>query len=417
MAGKSDESRIEPIELVTNEPEAHSELEVSTSRSSGRWLLLGALALAAVVVAFVVSGDDPADAPDAAPTTTSAPVASPTPETVPTTVAPEATPGGPLLGRRHDASLLIGDTQRWRLVDLSTGIVREVPALGGVSAQAILPVRGGAVVLERSFGRPSIIPFPVGVEGDVRAITESSAQSLLPEIDGERLDDVVGVLSGDADHVWVLHPPQGGVASSRLQATLVDLLGNRLAGPIDLPARPEVAAIGALVLDAGGRTYLVADDGTADLGAGTTLDARGGLVARVVCDAEPRCTEQVVDADTGEASPGNLISTDLVTDGRVTMVLSEQGGLATVPGLGPMVVDQQFAPAAPMHVTPPGGDTVTVQLPSVRTAPVWLPDGNGLVVLSNAGLQHVSIEGGLLAMRRIDGFDVGDATTLFVIPH
>lgn len=154
----------------------------------------------------------------------------------------------------------------------------------------------------------------------------------------------------------------------------------------------------------------------AELGAGTTLDARGGLVARVVCDAEAVCNEEILDvADTTRA--GIRIPTDVAAERRVTMVLSEQGGLATVPGLGPTIVDQQFAPAAPLHVTPPGGEAVTVQLPSVVDAPVWLPDGGGLVVLSAAGLQHVSIESGLLAMRRIDDFDVGDATALFVIPH
>lgn len=423
MAGKPDEPRSEPafepgIEIVTNEPEAHSEIEVATSASARWWLLAGVLVVGAIAAASLVSGGGAPDRGDAAPTTTSVPATSVSaPQSAPPTLEPEATPGGPLLGRRHDASLLIGDTQRWRLIDLSTGITREVPALAGVSSHAITSVRGAVVVLERSFGRPSLIPFPVGVEGDVRAISESSAQPLLPEIGGERLDDVVGVLSGDPESVWVLHPPQGGVATSRLQATRVDLLGNQVAGPIDVPARPGAAATGALLVDAGGRTHLVADDGTADLGSGTTLDARHGLVARVVCDAELQCFEEVFDADVGEARPGNLISTDLVTDDRVTMVLSEQGGLATVPGLGPTVVDRPFAPTAPMLVTPPGGETVTVQLPSVRAAPAWLPDGNGLVVLSNAGLQHVSIESGLLAMRRIDGYDVGDATALFVIPH
>ena len=416
MAGKPDEHGIEPIELVTNEPESHSELEVSTSPSSRRWLLLGAAVLGALVVAAMVTGSDAPDSADPEPTTTSSPVTSPAPVTVPPTLDPETIADGPLLGRPHDASVLIGDSQRWRLVDLSTGIVRSVPALDGVAPDALLPVRGHVVIHERSFGRPTLIPFPVGDEDDVRAITHSAATSLLPEIGGERLDDVVGVLSGDPDQVWVLHPPQDGPPSSRLQATKVDLLGNHVEGPIEVPGVPTAATADGLVVDVAGRSYLTTARAVTELGVGVTLDARGDLVARVVCDVEVVCNEEI--HDVGAATrPGIRVPTDVTAERRVTMVLSDQGGLATIPGLGPRIVDSQFAPAVPLHVTPPGGDTVTVQLPSVVDAPVWLPDGNGLVVLSRGGLQHVSIESGLLAMRRIDGFDVGDATALFVIPH
>ena len=411
MARTPDEPR---IELVTNEPEVHSEGQVATSVSGRVWLLAIVGAICAVVAVVAISGGDDSE-DDAAPSPTTNRDAS-TPSTVPPTLAPGIfeTGSGPLLGRRFDASLLLGGgDDPWRLVDLSTGTIRPVPPLDGVPAHAVVPVRGGMAVLERSFDVPMLIRAPAGEAGSNTSVAE-----LATELDGVRLDGTaVGLLAGgDADHVWILHTPLRSPAGARLQATLVDLDGDLVVGPVPVPGTPVAATERHVVFDVGGRTFLAGEDGIEDLGPGTAYDASARLVARVGCDDTAMCAAQTVDVGTGEISVGRPLSTQAASDGRVLMVLSRQGGLATVPDFFP-VDDPGSTPPAQLLVTPAAGETVAVDLPSLRAAPAWLPHGDGLVVLTDIGIQHVSIEGPLLAMRRIDGFDVGDATALFVVPH
>lgn len=422
MAGKPDEPRIEPIELVTNEPEAHSEGEVSTSPSSRRWVLLGAAVMVAAAVAVLLTGGGSTDEATPDTTTTSAPdTAAPAPgDTAPPALAPfDARRGGPLLGRRFDASLLIGGGEDpWRLVDLSSGTIRPVHALDEAPVHTVLPIRRGVAILERPFEMPALVRLPVSPDGALDHGAQSSVARFAPEIDEVRLDGtVVGLLpGGDADHLWILHLPLRPPSGARMEATLVTVGGTQVAGPVPILGTPVATTSRHVVFDAGGRTYLAGEDGVRDLGAGTAFDASVDTVARVGCDPNAICFAETVDVETGEARIGSALSTQAASDERVSMVLSSQGGLATVAGFE-ATDEPGSTPPVQMLVRHPEGAAVAIELPSLRAEPAWLPDGSGLVVLTDIGIQHVSIEGELLAMRRIDDFDVGDATTVLVIPH
>lgn len=422
------ESPDPPIEVLTSGDDASTGMTHARKHVSRKWLLVvGVLALAALFL-VVTSGDDrAAEDPAANDRTPSTSQQSSGPDSAapgPTTTTPDLAPvdpvtvdpgrAGPLLGRSVDAMLLLGGGESgWWVVDLTDNSARPAPVLDDVPASAITPVRDGVALINPVDAVPFVFPL-TGAAG-------SGSPAPPRRLDtGTHGDVVTGpavlVLAGDGpDQVWVLHGSRRG-SSAGLQATLVGIDGVVLAGPIDVPGTPVAATSRSIVFDAAGRTFLASVDGIDAVGVGTTYDAAGGVVARVVCDEEAQCAESIHSLGTGAAAAGSSIPSQVVSDERITMVLSAQGGLVTVSGFVPDLV-LGFTPAATLRVTPPGGEPADIDVPSIRAAPAWLPDGESLVVLTNIGLHHVSIEDGRWTGRRLEGIDVGDATSVFVIPR
>lgn len=405
-----------PIEVLAADGEVSTEASITGQSPSPMWVLLAGVVIAALAFLVVTADDGPtADeaADDPSPSTspdTSAPTTSGVEARAdPVTVAPGR--AGPLLGRSFDASLLLGGVDSgWSIIDLDDGSVRPAPFLDGVPARAITPVRGGVAIVDVVDAVPVV--FPV-TDGDEPVVPRRLDVAGIPGRDPA--DPAVLVLAADdPDELWVLHVRASG-SSPGLRATLLGLDGDVLAGPIDVPGTPIAATSRSVVFDVGGRTFLAGTDGIDQIGPGTAYDAAGGVVARAACDEVARCAESIHDVDAAATSTGPLLPTQAVSDGRITMVLSRQGGLVTVAGFAPQEgVD--FTPAVTLRVTPRGGQSAVIDVPSIRAAPAWLPDGESLLVLTNIGLQHISIEEGLLAGRRIEGVDVGASTSVFVIP-
>lgn len=422
------ESPDPPIEVLNSEDDASTGTAPARTGVSRKWVPVVGVLFFAVLFLVVTSDDDQAAenaaANDRNPSTSQQSSGPDSAEPDPTTTTPDLAsvdpvtvdPGraGPLLGRSFDAMLLLGGAESgWWVVDLTDNSARPAPLLDGVPASAITPVRDGVALIDPVDAAPLVFPL-TDDDGTGAPVTPQRLDVGMPgpDITGP----TVGILAGDGpDQVWVLHGSGRG-SSAGLRATLVGVDGAISAGPIDVPGTPVAATSRSIVFDAAGRTFLASADGIGDVGVGTTYDAAGGVVARVVCDEEAQCSESIHSLGTGTAATGSSLPSQVVSDERLTMVLSGQGGLVTVSGFVPDLVPG-FAPAATLRVTPPVGEPADIDVPSIRAAPAWLPDGESLLVLTNIGLHHVSIEDGRWTGRRIEGIDVGDATSVFVIPR
>lgn len=406
------------IEVLTGQQEVGTE---DDPQSGGRTGTVVAAVLIAVVVAGLVSfgGDRPADVENAddgmstsLPATTvdgeSGGEAGIEPDVEGAVLGPR-----PPLGRSFDASILLGGGEAgWRTVDLATGTVREIVALDGVRVDAIVPVRGGVIVHRAPLEMPTMVPF---VEDGV-----VEASPFVADLDEADVGWIVDLYRAGPDRVWAVTAPPGSGDSERGRATLVDLDGTRLAGPIEFVGTAVGATADRIVVEGDGGLVLAGSRGIESLGFDTPVASALDTVAGLTCDEVMRCFSQVVDVFSGDVRRStSVVSTGIASPRAVLMVLSDDGSLVTVPGFRHPPHDSAAADrSTALIITPRDGESVPISLRGdIAAPPSWLSDGSGVVVLTDTGVVHVTIESGMLAARSVDGIPSTGADAIFVVPH
>jgi hypothetical protein len=316
--------------------------------------------------------------------------------------------GGPLLGTEAGASLLLtGDDFEWRWLDLDGGWVQDVEVLSDTDPQQVVPVRGG--VLIRSD------------EGVAFASTDDAAPrplDLSHLLRRTTLDDFVRVdrlvPTGDPERVWMVF-----VAEQRYLGALIDLTGQVVIEAFDVPGRVVAATTSGLVVSAGGDTFLATGPGeTAKLGDGDFVSANAEAVALLSCVDGLTCELRVVDVTTGEARAAGTV--EGFADGSYFASLSPDGWLASIPQRVGAPVGGFFGDvgqSATLTLTDPGGRTSSIDLPNMRSEPVWLPGGLGLLLVADGGVVRVHESDGGLVADPIPSMRTGFANTLMLVPQ
>jgi hypothetical protein len=361
-------------------------------------------ALVVVGLALTDDGDDE-PAPDAdAPVTTSTAAAESAAGPTSSLIGPD---GGPLLGVEVGASVLLtGDDFEWRRVDLDGGWVQDVEVLSDTDPQQVVPVRGG-VLIESDEG----VAFASSADAAPRPLDLSH---LLVR---ERLDEFVrveGLVStGDPERVWLLY-----VAEQQYLGALIDLTGRVVIDPFEVQGHVVAGTTTGLVVSGGGDTYLATGPGdAAKIGDGEFLSASAGEVALLSCDDGLACEIRVVDVTTGEARTGGTV--EGFADGSYFASLSPDGWLASIPHRVGAPVGGFFGDvgqSATLTLTDPGGRTSSIELPNMRSEPVWLPGDLGLLIVADGGLVRVHESDSGLVADPIPSMRTGFANTLVVVP-
>ena len=287
-----------------------------------------------------------------------------------------------------------------------------MPALDGVRPDQLLGVRDGVVVLnDDPYGRLQYVRLPA--RRSRVTVTLSRLRDFWPDT-ADLLVRVVDVLDpGLDDRVWVV--TRSARAPDEVLATLVGLDGERLIGPITLPAQPAAATSSGLVYEAGGRSYLVTADGVRDLGFGRVFAGRGSVLGRVVCDADARCVPEVVDLETGATMPGSELSVQVAATDGLVMAISAAGSLAVTPS--PLYGPRAFTdPPLDLQIVAPGLSPVTRSVRALFAPPVWLPD-DSLLLATGYGLFRYRVGDGFGTRETVPDLRSRDETGLVVVPR
>lgn len=379
--------------------------QTSPARST---LLVLAVAIALVLGGLVLgAGDSPIRSGEDVPVTDAEDAARRQAAASGPTTTMVAEEEAPVFGAPVGASLLMGSRRGgWRYLDLDTGVVQDVPFLEGTDPRSIVSVRGGVVLLHPVTGElPELVSLPDGSRSD-----------LVVALHRTRPATAVGLLPGpDPDHVWVLWAPVG--TGSRF-AVLATTDGATASGELDVPATPLLATVSGPVFGVGGRTYLSAPEGARLLTDGTPHAASPTEVAVLTCDDQARCAPAIVDVASGTTRPGPAMPG--ASESSPWMSLAPDGRLATIPtsvgsdqwtgfGYGP--------PSITVSVTGRTGATASVEVLSLRSAPVWLPGDLGLVAVTGYGVTRIFGSGDTLATERIPSVGPQRDDSIFVVPH
>lgn len=416
------------IEVVDGQHHAHTERTVVSSGGDGRrWWVIGVGLLAAVLVGAQLRSPDGGEE-EAAPPSTTTSVPPSTAGIAPTTTPADTEgrylvdPPRALLGTPVEGTILLGSVEDgWAHLDPDTGWVEPVPALGRVEPEAVAAVSGGVVVTRPRVGGPVRLSLPVPEPGGSDTVHD---RDFSPET--ENLARVVAALptgaaegpDGLTDRVWLVSAPVRPTGPD-LFASLVDLGGRLLARPFPLTSLPVHPTASGLVVNAGGRSFLLGPDGARDLGPGQAFASSRNHVGRVVCDAELACRQEIVDLGDGTVVVGAAVPTDAAVSASVTMAQADDGAIATLPTRIPAAGLTTLAavPSTDLLITRPDGWSMQLRITNPLTAPVWLPGGRGLVVLTGLGLVHVTEADGALESTRIPELSPGGATSLVVVPE
>lgn len=404
------------IELLHDGDDLRSEVEVTSRPWDPKWLAALAVALVVVVAAVWVRSDGAGrtDPPRDSSTTTSQPHGEAQADRAARTGSYLAGEPTEAIAAPPGTLVLLGSADRgWRLLDPSFGWVEELPALAGVDPELVIPVSGGLLVSDDRFSVPSRLelrrPGP-DVERPVKEVAfEPDAF--------EGLSEFAGVLGAGnevpGDLVWVIAAPRGPQRPA-FQTSLVNTRGERFLGPFPLPAPPVVANTVGVIVAAGGRSFVVSADGTSDLGVGIVAAAAGTYAGRVVCAAELSCMQEIVDVATGQVVAASSFPSDAAARSAVTMAQAPDGSIAT---LSTRVGSRASvgAPTSELHVTWPDGRGMEMRIDNPRSAPVWLPGGNSLLILTGLGILKVEPADGALTATRVRNLNVEGATALFVL--
>lgn len=291
--GRRDRDDLPPVEVWGEPAPAATDLqrvEVGPRRPRRLPAVLAALVLAALGAGILLGGDDedPLTSQEREerdnrlrndlkpqPSISTSRTPRSTTSTTTTTL-----PLGPVFGEETDAALVImrGSTGTW--LDLDTGERRDVLLGRAVDGFGAIGVRGGLVV--RRLGRIEYVPLPDG-----------EPRELLPGA-------VAAVSSGSPDSVWLMTELLP-MERPRRVATLVDLAGRTLLGPIDASTGwvPWGTEDGVLSQHAG-RTYLTGEDGPRVVAVGDLMGATRDAVLVYVCDEQLTCGLELIDAATLE---------------------------------------------------------------------------------------------------------------------
>jgi hypothetical protein len=321
-----------------------------------------------------------------------------------------------VFGAAVDALVLLGGPDAdWRLLDPNTGALREVGELKGLRPADIVPVRGGVLITTNG------VIIREGADGaEVRTTTEGLAFVALPsgEVHPVGLPDldelmlVVDVIpSGDPDKVWVLYGSGTGV-----RAALIRVDGRSASAAFDVPGSVRGATTRGLAVSAGGDAFLVAgDNDVSRLGDGEIVAATADEVALLTCDTEIVCTVSVVNVSSGRTRRGPVV--EGFADGSSLVSLSPSGALVTLPqrvGSSLHLVDGTGV-SVTLSLTDPSGQTTSIDLPAVRSEPVWLPDDLGLLVIANGAVMRVHESAGSLTTEPIRSLRPGLDDALIVV--
>lgn len=357
----------------------------------GRWLGLAAVVtLLAVVVAGLVLDDDGGEqALD--PSTTTTTRRRPTTSTAPPVTAPH----GPVLPVPTGAALVLASSpSRWVHLDLDTGARTEVEV---VDEGSVVGVRGGVVVTRGT--RARYLPLP---EGDPVELGE--AGQVLP--------------TDRTDEVWLIDGPSFGGFSdgsrdpdARDRARIVRIDGQERAPRVDLPGGYVAGSTArGLVIAAGGRVYLMGRDGDVQpLASGNVVGTSPGHVALEECDDQVRCRHVLVEVGTGRRHPLPLPARGPQFGGSVA--ISSDGLVASV----------AYGPGPPLVTigSLDGGSIVTFEEPLLRFGPVWLPAGQGLLVVESpsAGISRLLLVDGRVERHPIAALAEDRGDYVIVIPE
>lgn len=397
--------------------------EVGVASRGRSWRMLGAAVVFLVGAGAVLSSmrDDggPDDAVAAPSTTTSV---TPTSEAV----APAGGGGEYLSGRPTpvfaasvDGSLLIGGGESgWRQVDLATGWVAERPELDGVAPESIVALDDAVVYLKQRFSAPWLLPLPPS--GPSAAPTTPRPFISTSSELGQEHVEYIGLLSaGTGDRLWVLTTQRSG-RDAELQATLMDAEGRRLDDPFPIPALPVAGTRAGVVFNAGGHGFLVNGNFTTDLGDGEVYAAAASTVARVGCNENAQCHQQVVDLrDPVGSSRRGPMPTAAAATGSVTMAVTDHGALAALPiRLRPsLLAPTPTGLTTSLYLSLPDGSRTRVVVDNARAGPVWLDDGGGVLMLTGNGLVRYPDVEQSRSSRPVPGLLTGDASALIHVPR
>lgn len=279
-----------PVEVIgAAEPEGSLQtIELGGARrASGRGRAVAAL-LALVIVGGLVLGSDGSDGGGAEGSEDAA---------------------SPLTGRpagERDNSHKLPDrttstTDRDR--ETTTTAPSPSPVIEGSTARLVLIGRGPVEVLELGSGESTELNLQSDVfgvlpaEGGLVAVDSGAARfHPLPSGEPVVLGSADYVLdAADAGEVWLI---QGSSPYDGSAATLVDLGGRVIAGPIPLSGWAVGAAGDGLLIQAGGRIFEVAVDGDVrPLTSGDALGVSEGRLFAHICDDEAVCSIAVLDPD------------------------------------------------------------------------------------------------------------------------
>lgn len=417
MGSKGDD--LPEIELVDDDTSGGTETEaVVTSGPRPRLVLFLAATAALLGVGVVVSNGWGSESEEEA-------LPSSTTSTVPSTTTAEhvAARGSYLRGRPlpvfeeavRGSLLLGGGDTGWRQVDLSTGWVSRRPELDGVAPEGVVPVAGALVYLDGRFDPPWLFPLPSPQEP---ALPIRPLIAGVHEEEAQPVEYVDVVSAGSSDRLWVI-TRLGRDDDAGLYATLVNVDGRRLDGPFRVPAPPIAGTNLGVVFNAAGHGFLVDGDGRRDLGDGEVYAAAAFAVGRVHCNEFAQCHQQLADLhDPMTAMRGASMPTAAAAAGSVTMAVTDDGSLAALP----VVLDSTLLEEAPngrtasLYISRPGTQTRVV-VDNARAGPVWLPDGEGVLMLTGDGLvryahtERLDAEGG-----PVPGLLHGRATALLYAP-
>ena len=418
------------MELLTSEDESsETEAVVTSNQHRGAVVALAAIvALLAVVLVLVGNGERDGSAVERPSTTT-------TSATAPMGPGPDGTAPGtqdsyyltgtaePVFSDDVSGWLLLGsEAGSWRAVELATGAVSVLPpsaGLDGVDPRSVVPLRDGVAFMDRRRGAPRLLPLH-----DVDPVHGAVAVESVPlaaDVTGGTADpfEILGVLSaGVHDRLWVLSLTGYPGQERELQATLVDLDGRAVLGPFPLPAYPLIGSELGVLFNAGGHGYLVAEDGVTDLGQGEVVAASGPFAGRIRCDEAAHCHQQRIDlTDPDGAVRAARIPTDAAAAGSVSMAIGDDGSLAALPSrLGASPFAGGAGRTMSMYVTPVRRPPTRIVVDNARSAPVWLPDGNGLLILTGLGLRHYTMVAGEVQSTTVDALWPEEATGVVYVP-
>jgi len=388
--GRGDPDPLPPIEIVGAAPSAASLQRVSTGpggprRPGRRWvaviagvvlLLLGGLALGDDEGS--PEGSDPKEARDNSmklppQTTTTRPRTTTTRPATTTTTRPV----GPVFGTPVGGGLLVYGTSGWELVDLDTG-ARTEPELPNYAAYDAVAVRGGVVL--RDAGSRGASFYGLTPDGVAEPVSLGPADQV--------------VAAGRPDRVWLIDGGgqvgrDGGLANGTAIVRLVDLDGQALR-TFDLAARYVSKGLPAgLVVERGGRVYLVDEAGVRPIAVGWTVGVSGDALVVLACDDEAVCEMQRRTAD--GARPAVLFEvpdpetagfdSSTAVDGRT--VLLTYGD----PGDGGQVLHFLAADGGSLGSLPSSSGA------GLNGVPRWLPGDHGLVAPGPMGMEWVHRQG------------------------
>lgn len=137
---------------------------------------------------------------------------------------------------------------------------------------------------------------------------------------------------------------------------------------------------------------------------------------------EAALTPEAAEGLAGLAVVGAPLPTRAVGAGEVATAQADDGSLATMPMPMPMPSGRSSSGSGPgatstLSVTRPDGRSLRTEIIDARSAPVWLPGGDQLVVLTGLGLVAVTEDAGGLVTTTVPRLAARGTASVLVVPR